>query len=417
MSGLSARIDVISTSRADLSLLAPVARALAERDNVDARLVVTGARSGGGEVTPCLFSAHPRLRIAEVRAPDIGGSTLGSARALATMTDGFANLWNEGAPDLVVLLGDRFELFAPLAVAVLFGLPIAHLYGGEEDVAYCFDTQVRNAVTKAAHLHLVAHEAQRLRLLAMGEERWRVHVCGNTAITGVETHLERQRQAFEAWAKAAGLGDGPLIAACHLPTTIVPGLWRGELDALFRALDQIDGLSVVWSGVNADPESTDIRTTIRARTATRPNEVFVEGLGTDRYFGLLRRAVAMIGNSSSGLLEAASFGLPVVNVGARQTGRLAGANVHNVPADANRIEAALRAILERPERAVGRNPFDRSDASERVADLLVRAAGAHKVALMLKRTPDAEKLTAGLSRVPEYPPFANLSAAAVFQDT
>jgi len=417
------RVDLLTTARADYSLILPLARALAERDDVAARLVFTGSHCSANERDglPELRRTAP-LPTALVACQGIGESHAASGLAMAEMTAGFARLWADGGrPDLCVLLGDRFELLPPASLAVLLGMPICHLYGGEEDVSYCFDTQVRNAVTKMAHLHLVMHEAQRERLLRMGEEDWRIHVCGNTAIADIAVAAGEADAAFAAHARATGLPDGPLLAACYLPPTAVPGFWRQELPMLFEALAAWPDHHVVWAGVNADPESRPIQAAIEAECARRGNHRFEANLGRARYFGLLRRARALVGNSSSGLLEAASFGLPVVNVGIRQTGRLCGDNVLSVPAEPAALGAALATALADPAfraaaRAAG-NPFVRADAAGRMAELIVRAAGAAPTGLLLKRTAEGNPArVGGLQRVPEYPPIATMHAAAALAD-
>lgn len=411
---LKPQIDVITTSRADFSLIGPVARELSSYNEVVTRLIVSGSHFGERGLGFFDGDETPQLQHIGVPAPGIGKSSGGSAAALAAMMAGFGVLWAKDPPALVVLLGDRFELLPIMSIAVLYGLPIAHLFGGEEDVSYCFDTQVRNALTKASHLHLVAHDAQRMRLLAMGEEAWRIHICGNPAIAEVEVDAENQLNAFDAWARSVVLPAGELIAACYLPATAVPGLWRAELEAIGAALDQFPERCVVWAGVNADPEAEDIRMAIEARCARHPRERFVAGLGRARYFGLLRRARLMLGNSSSGLLEAASFGLPVVNVGVRQTGRLSGQNVTNVPGDKVLIAKAISQYLSEGRPYHLKNPFWRSDTLQRIGSLLMSAARVDRTALMLKRMPGAEFLTAGLERVPEYPPYAEFNAGQAF---
>lgn len=408
------RIDVVTTARADYSLILPVARAIARRSDVAARVVYTGSH----------FSRNEREGLdraisdwggdaAQVPCTDIGESLRSSGTALGEMTSGFARLWAGDLPDVAVLLGDRFEILAPAGVAVINGIPIAHLYGGEEDVSCCFDTQVRNGVTKMAHVHLVMHEAQRQRLLRMGEESWRIHVVGNSAIEEIDGHDAKAARAFLDWAAGIGLDDAPLIAACYMPATAFPGIWRNELRELFAALDTRPEANVIWAGVNADPESPEIQAAIEAHCESHRRHRFIANLGRLRFYGLLQQARVLIGNSSSGLLEAASFGLPAVNVGVRQTGRLCGANVINTPAERGAISAALsRAVDDAAYRkavATGGNPFSVKGTCSMIATLLAAATRMERLSLLLKRYSDGNPAFDGpLQRVRELQPYSEL---------
>ncbi len=408
------RIDVVTTSRADFSLIAPIARSLGRRVGLTVRLVFSGAHHSDNEKDGLqTLMSECGVATATVEAEGIGGSDMANAAAMAAMMSGFGRLWSEDRPAACVLLGDRYELLPPASIAVLYGIVIAHVFGGEEDVSYCFDTQVRNGITKMAHLHLVMHAAMRERLLRMGEEDWRISVIGNPAL---EDRPRDGGAAFRAAASERGWGRGPYIAACYLPPTAFPGRWHGELDALLAALDDFGGHTVIWAGVNADPESPAIAARLQAHCAARRNQVFVANLGAQLFASLLEAADAIVGNSSSGLLEAPTHGLPNVTVGIRQTGRLTGAEALIVPAESAAIRGALAAAIGdaalRGRVAAGGNPYFRRGAAEAAADVIARTLKFDRDALMLKRAlPDNPAEWMGLKRVPEYSPLAERRAA------
>lgn len=392
-------VDLVSTSRADFSFLFPVARAIARQPGLSPRMVLTGSHPAADTHTP-----PPELEgldFARVPAPAIGVDAAASAHALAAMTAGFAELWRT-PPRMCLVLGDRFELLPVVSVAVLYGIPLAHLFGGEEDVAWCLDTQVRDAVTKMSHLHFVSHEATRDRLLAIGEEPWRVHVAGHTALDGPRPGPE----AFRQWASERGWGEGPFIAACYHPPTTQRGSWRRELPPLLDALAAFRDHTVIWTGVNADPEGREVEACVRA--ATGPRFHYVETLGSVLFPSLLAASRALVGNSSAGLLEAASFGLPVVNLGTRQAGRLCGGNVLSVGVDVAALRAALhRAIDDGPERdALARvsNPFARPGCNELIAARVAAALALPTSRLMVKRGVPLLADNHGLTRVPDPGP-------------
>jgi len=394
-------VDLVSTSRADFSFLFPVARAIARQPGLTPRMVLTGSHPAADANAPPPELAG--IDFARVPAPAIGADSAASAHALAAMTAGFAELWRT-PPRMCLVLGDRFELLPVVSVAVLYGIPLAHLFGGEEDVAWCLDSQVRDAVTKMAHLHFVSHEATRDRLLAIGEEPWRVHVAGHTALDGPRPGPEPFRQ----WARERGWGEGPFIASCYHPPTTLRGSWRRELPLLLDGLAEFSDHTVIWTGVNADPEGREVEACVRA--ATGPRFHYVETLGSVLFPSLLAASRALVGNSSAGLLEAASFGLPVVNLGTRQAGRLSGGNVLSVGADAAALRAALhRALDDGPERdALTRvaNPFARPGCNDLIAARVAEALALPKSRLMVKRGVPLLADNHGLVRVPDPEPEA-----------
>jgi len=399
------RIDVVTTSRADYGLVTPVAYAIHRHAELEARMVFTGSHSARSEG----FNLEARraeipFETAVVPCKGIGESVMDSGAALGEMVTGFSRLWADSTPGLAVLLGDRYELLAPASAAVLFGIPIAHLFGGEVDVAYCLDTQVRDALTKMAHIHFVTHPVMRRRLREMGEEDWRIVVSGNPAVD----RLTPDAVVFDSFAKERGWDTTRLIAACYLPPTTCRDALETELTALLSALADWPNHLVVSAGVNTDPGAEEIESRLRRHAAEQPNHVFVSGLGTPCFHGLLRRAQALVGNSSSGLLEAASFGLPVVNVGVRQTGRLCGENVINVPGERTAVAEALHTALEdaafrgRAARAV--NLFYTGNAADRIANGIAEMLKHGRAELMLKRAVQGNPSTIdGVTRVPEYP--------------
>ncbi len=412
---LRIRVDAVTGARADYSLMAPIARALARRGDLQVRMVFTGAHHSDNEKggLPALM-ASCGVAAVEVPADGIGRSDAANAQALAAMTSGFGQIWTRERPHVCVLLGDRYELMPPATIAVLYGIAIAHVFGGEEDVSYCFDTQVRNAITKMAHLHMVMHPAMRQRLLDMGEESWRIAVIGNPAL---EDRARDGGAAFRAAAAERRWGPPPYIAACYLPPTAFPGRWQEELEALLSALDAHAGHTIVWAGVNADPESPAIEARLRAHCAAHGNHVFVTNLGGALFNSLLEAAEVIVGNSSSGLLEAASHGLPSVTVGIRQTGRLTNSQALIVPADPIAIRAALATAIGdtefRRRVAAGGNPYRRERAADVAAEFIAAGLRANTAALKLKRAlPDNPTEWMGLKRVPEFPPLDTCRAAA-----
>jgi UDP-hydrolysing UDP-N-acetyl-D-glucosamine 2-epimerase len=401
------RIDIVSTSRADFSLVRPIAESLAHESTLAGRMVFTGAHFLEFE-RKSLASRRAEVGMDTVEVPckGIGIDRQSSSRAMAQILGGFADLWADRAPDACVVLGDRFELLPVVSAAVMYGVAVVHLYGAEEDVGYCLDTQVRDAITKIAHLHLVMHEANAERLRMMGEESWRIKVVGNSAID--LPHIGPE--PFKRFAREQGWGQGPFIASCYLPPTVIRDIWKEELEALLEAVDSWSApngpYTVIWAGVNADPGAVQVRERLLRHCADRPSHHFVDGLGTTLYPSLLDAAFAMTGNSSSGLLESASHRIPVVNIGVRQVGRLAGQNVLSVPASAARIETALRTALTdsafRARVSAAVNPFHKPGSAKCIVREIKQALQLDPKVLLVKRLlPDNPAEFGGLVRIQE----------------
>jgi UDP-N-acetylglucosamine 2-epimerase (non-hydrolysing)/GDP/UDP-N,N'-diacetylbacillosamine 2-epimerase (hydrolysing) len=271
-------------------------------------------------------------------------------------------------PDLLLLIADRYEMLAPAAVALTLRIPIAHIEGGEVSQG-AIDDQVRNALTKMAHLHFTSTELARRRVIAMGEEPGRVHRAGAPSLDHLRRSKLLDRSDLETRLDLR-LKSPSILAAWH-PVTIVRDT-NSEADAFFSALTQASGqLSFVYPNTDAGSYALIERT--RSLAATRADTHIFVNLDAATYWSLLGQVDAMIGNSSSGIMEAASFGLPVVNVGMRQQGRERPRNVIDVTADANAISDALKQALDPAFRAELRgmvNPYGDGTAAEIIARVL-----------------------------------------------
>jgi UDP-hydrolysing UDP-N-acetyl-D-glucosamine 2-epimerase len=283
--------------------------------------------------------------------------------ALSGLGDAFARL----KPDALLLAGDRFETLAAAQAATLQRIPLVHLHGGEE-TAGALDNAIRHAISKLSHLHLVSHAAYAQRLIAHGEDPATIHVVGAPGLDNLH------RQDLPTTAELAAWLDLPLeapvvIVTVH-PTTLAEDPAE-DARAVAGAMDLVPATYVVTLP-NADPGHADVRR-IMADAARRPNRTAVEALGERRYWALMRHADAMLGNSSSALIEAPALHLPAVNVGERQGGRLRGETVTDVGADPATIAAALRQALTSGYRDGLRQApgaFGDGHAAERIRNLL-----------------------------------------------
>jgi len=366
------KIAVVTTSRADYGHLYWPLVELRAHPAVDLRLIVIGAHLSpefGDTVAeierdgfaidariPCLLSSDSDLGMAKT----IGVAILGLADVLGAMR-----------PDILLLIADRYELLAPAATALALRIPIAHIEGGEVSEG-AVDDAVRNAITKMAHLHFTPTEQARRRVLAMGEEPWRVFRTGAPSLD----HL-RRRPLPESASLMRELGLDPdratIIVAYHPVTLRADTL--AEADALFDALERLPR-QIAFCFPNADAGSRALIRRAKAFCESRPDAHLFVNLDHLSFWSLLRGAAIMLGNSSSGIMEAPSLALPTVNIGDRQRGRERAPNIIDVAAESEAILAAVARAGEASFRATLAgmvNPYGEGCAGERIAAHLVAA--------------------------------------------
>lgn len=246
--------------------------------------------------------------------------------------------------DLCLLLGDRMETGCAAMAATGSQMPIAHIHGGEASFG-SFDNQIRDAITKLAHIHFVVAEPMRERLLALGEEPWRIHVVGAPGLDNLVNLPPRRPEKY-------------FVVTYH-PATLVrdDGTW-----ALIQALERFPDYTVMWTGTNNDPGAAEVHSLF---VGNGFEEVHFD---PRQYLEAARHAAAIVGNSSSGIIEAPTLEVPAVNVGPRQDGRLKGPSIIDCRAEASSIEYAIRCALEYDGPFT--NPYGGPGASKKIADVL-----------------------------------------------
>jgi UDP-hydrolysing UDP-N-acetyl-D-glucosamine 2-epimerase len=268
----------------------------------------------------------------------------------------------------LLLVGDRYETAAAALAATLARVPVVHLHGGEETEG-AFDNALRHAITKLASLHLVSHADYRRRVIAMGEDPSTIHEVGAPGLDNLHrTDLPDRAEL----ARSLGLQlSSPIVLVTVHPATLATDP-TADVDAVIAAMNAVDATYVVTLP-NADPGNEDIRARLVDAVRGHPRRVAVEALGERRYWAFLRIADAMLGNSSSALIEAPVVGLPAVNVGDRQKGRLRPASVLDARPESAQVIEALRLALSTEFRASARaapSPFGDGRSAARIAAVL-----------------------------------------------
>lgn len=360
-------IAVLSTGRQDWGLLHSTCLAIRAHPDLRLRLLVGGmhlsARYGSTVEHVRADGFEPAAELAWLDGPTDPPADAQAAAALAAV--GAALRAEPG--DALLLAGDRFETAAAAVAATVTRVPIAHLHGGEQTLG-AFDDALRHAITKLSHLHLVSADEHARRVIALGEDPSTVHVVGAPGLdAAVRTDLP-DRSALE---QELGLAlRPPVVIVTVQPTTLDPDP-SAVVDAVLAAMAAVPATYVITLP-NADPGAELIRERL-VQAGTGPGRSIVEALGETRYWGLMRIADAMLGNSSSGLIEAPAVDLPAVNVGDRQEGRRREANVIDAPADATAVTSGLREALSPAFRASSIAAHPRladGRAGARIADII-----------------------------------------------
>jgi len=375
-------IAVVTSSRADYSHLHWVLRDLAADPRFRLRLVAMAAQLAPDfglavrEIEADGFSVDERVECLLSSDTDVG-----MAKTIGVAALGLAEVLGRMRPDLLLLIADRYEMLAPAAVALALRVPVAHIEGGEVSEG-AIDDAVRNALTKLAHVHLTPTEAARRRVLAMGEEPWRVHRTGAPSLDWLVREPPVPRPRLEA-----DLGfplPEPLTVVAYHPVTVARDTLR-ETHELFAALECLDG-PILFCFPNADAGSRALIERARAFCASRDAAHLVVNLHPRTWWGVLRHAALLVGNSSSGIMETPSLGLPAVNVGLRQRGRERAANIVDCEPDRDAIGRAVAQAGDPAFRAAvhgASNPYGDGRAAGRIVEVLATVPLGEE--LLLKR--------------------------------
>ena len=363
-------IGVVTVARSDYGLLRPVLRAIEQHPQLELHLLVGGMHLAAEFGNTISMIEDDGFTVgASVAAPVDTDDPTGIARAMGRGTIGFGEALGERRPDVLLVLGDRYETHAAVTAALPFALPVAHVHGGESTEGL-IDEAIRHSITKMSHLHFAATEEYGRRIVQMGESPWRVTVSGAPGLDEIRVLEPLGGDELE---REYGLRVTPetLLVTYH-PVTLEIEETEARVRALLDALEA-SGRDVVFTAPNADTSRDLVARAIDELVARSDRAVLVRDLGTRAYLTLLGRVAAMVGNSSSGIIEAASFRLPVVNVGSRQQGRARAANVIDTGDSRDEILDGIRRAVA-PEFRAGlhglENPYGDGHAAARIVSVL-----------------------------------------------
>jgi UDP-hydrolysing UDP-N-acetyl-D-glucosamine 2-epimerase len=361
-------IAVLTSGRQDWGILHSTCVAIEARPDLRLSLLVGGmhlsARHGRTVDMVRADGARPDAEFDWIHGAADPPADVQASRALTTV----AGHLRSHPPDALLLAGDRLETVAAALAATFERIPLVHLHGGEQTLG-AFDDALRHAITKLAHLHLVSHEEHARRVLALGEDPAAVFVVG---APGLDAAFRDDLPDRDELVATLGLALDPPVVVVTVHSSTLEADPAAAARAVAAAMDRVPATYVV-TFPNVDPGQAEVREIMLAAVQGNPRRLAIEALGERRYWGLMRVADAMLGNSSSGIIEAPAVDLPAVNVGDRQEGRRREANVIDVPADPAAVATALETALEASTRIRLREDHpDLTDgrAGARIADII-----------------------------------------------
>jgi len=363
-------IGVVTVARSDYGIYVPVLRRILSDPDLRLHLIVTGMHLSPefGLTVEAIDSDGFEIgdRIEMLLSSD---TPEGIAKSMGLGTIGMAQSYARKRPDILMVLGDRFEMHASALAALPFKIPVAHIHGGELTEG-AIDDALRHSITKLSHLHFVSTEQYARRVIQLGEEPWRVTVSGAPSLDNLHSLKLLDAQELERQ-YGLNLNPPPLLVTFH-PVTLEYEQTEWQMGELLGALSNIE-MPVIFTMPNADTGGRAISRMIKESVNTRALTRVVDTFGTQGYFSMMATAAAMVGNSSSGIVEAPSFKLPVVNIGTRQQGRIRPANVIDVGYDRSEILKGIKKATQPEFRESLRhleNPYGRGQAADTIVERL-----------------------------------------------
>ena len=370
------KICIITGTRADWGLLSSIARELVSRDGIKLQIIATNMhlseKFGNTYKEIERDGFHIDFRVPMPVDNDTPALTV---KAMATCMEGMSAALEALSPDLILILGDRYEMLVAASVALIFRIPVAHIAGGAVSFG-AFDESIRHAITKMSHLHFTETESYRRRVIQLGEQPDRVFNTGAIGVYNIRHAQLLSREQPEADLQTA-IPKRSVFVTFH-PATLDKMPPAQQCSNLISALDKLDGYKIFFSYPNNDTHGNDIIRLIN-QCVERNSEKYAvyPSLGQLRYLSMLKCVEAVVGNSSSGIVEVPSMGIPTLNIGMRQAGRMAADSVVNCGTSLEEISNGIATVLSPEMRAKATstiNPYEQPDTLSKITDILCNAS-------------------------------------------
>jgi GDP/UDP-N,N'-diacetylbacillosamine 2-epimerase (hydrolysing) len=383
------KITIITGTRAEYGLLRWVMQGIKDDPDLTLQIIATGMHLSPEFGRTYQAIEQDGFQIdRKVEMLTSSDTPVGIAKSMGLGLIGFADALSELQPDLIVVLGDRFEIFAAVSAALVARIPVSHLHGGETTEG-AFDEAFRHSITKMSHLHFVATEAYRQRVIQLGEQPERVFLVGGLGIDNIKRLQRLDRSSLEA-SLDFKLGPKNLLITFH-PVTLETDTAEKQMEELLAALAALKDTQLIFTMPNADTDGRTLINMVEKFVAQHPNARAYTSLGQLRYLSCIAQVDGVVGNSSSGLAEVPSFKKGTINIGDRQRGRLQAESVISCAPTCESIAAALTQLYSTDFQSSLRqviNPYGEGGASEAIIST-IKAVSLD--GLLKKRFYDADK--------------------------
>ncbi len=364
------KICFITATRAEYGQIAPLMKIFKEKENIVLQLLVTGTHLVENygytykEIEEDGFDIDERVEI------QLNTDTrVGICKTMGLAMIGISEALNRLTPDMIVILGDRYEMLSVASVATVMDIPIAHISGGDS-TPYAMDDSIRHAITKMSTLHFAFTEQYRNRIIQMGENPERVFNVGALGVENAKAICRMSKQ--EITQRIDFDVSKKYVLFTYHPTTGLPGKAQEDIDSILSAFTLNSEYSYIFTKANSDPEGEIINKSIdKFVRESKGNAILVDSLGTELYLNVMRYADIIMGNSSSIIVEAPSFGIPIINIGERQIGRLKSQSIVNCKASIDDVCKAMQYIKTEEYLDLlqnSKNPFEGNDTSKTIVE-------------------------------------------------
>ena len=372
---MTRKICVITGTRAEYGLMRWVMQGIKDDPELTLQVIATGMH-----LSPEFGHTYREIEKdgfqidRKVEMLTSSDTSVGIAKSMGLGLIGFADAFNELRPDLILVLGDRFEIFSAVTAALVARIPVAHLHGGEATEGL-IDEAIRHSITKMSHLHFVAAEEYRRRVIQLGEQPEHVFLVGGLGVDNIKRLRLLDRAELEV-SLDFKLGQKNLLITFH-PVTLETATAVDQMEELLAALAELKDTKLIFTLPNADTDGRALMKMVEQFVAQRPNARAYTSLGQLRYLSCIAQVDGVVGNSSSGLAEVPSFKKGTINIGDRQRGRLQAASVINCEPTRQSIEAALKRLYFADFQVTLSqvlNPYGEGGASEKIIASIKSAA-------------------------------------------
>jgi GDP/UDP-N,N'-diacetylbacillosamine 2-epimerase (hydrolysing) len=367
---MSRKICVVTSGRADYGLLRWVMQGIKVDPNLTLQIIATGMHLSKTFGQTCKDLEIDGFQIdRRIELPIDDDSVQGISDSISVAVSAFTKAFKSLSPDLILILGDRFEIFSAACAALVSKIPIAHLHGGEV-TSGAYDEAFRHSITKMSHIHFVAHESYRRRVIQLGENPNSVFVVGGLGIDSIKKTKILQKEELEEHLRIKFKAKS-LLVTFH-PTTLDSETPESQFTKLLNILSELKDTTIIFTLPNADTGGMRIIDMIENFVQNNPNSISFPSLGQKTYFSCISQVDGVIGNSSSGITEVPSFRKATVNIGDRQLGRLQATSIINCPVSEPKIRIAINQIYSEEFKKVlsnCTNPYEVENSSTKVVSI------------------------------------------------